>query len=102
MSQCNTQEVNENGLRANKIEGTQVLKDGDVKGVKGGVIALMELARDGKFEDFKAAWQQFDLNLNRGVSSTDVKFGEQQMELEMLYAKQIQALAKLYEDEELA
>ncbi|CAM6027369.1 unnamed protein product [Sphagnum balticum] len=89
----------ENELWANKIQGTEVLKD---EHVKGGVIALMELARDGHVDDFKAAWQQF--NLNRGVAfeSTDVKFGEQEMELEMLYAKQIQGLAKLYEDEELA
>ncbi|CAM6027366.1 unnamed protein product [Sphagnum balticum] len=62
----------------------------------------MELARDGHVDDFKAAWQHF--NLNRGVAfeSTDVKFGEQELELEMLYAKQIQALANLYEDEEQA
>jgi ankyrin repeat protein len=101
MSQSNTQQVKDpkNGLWANKIEGTQVLKD---EHVKGGVIALMELARDGHVDDFKAAWKQF--NLNRGVAfgSTDVKFEEQEMELEMLYAKQIQALVKLYEDEELA
>jgi hypothetical protein len=43
-------------------------------------------------------------NLNRGVAFElkDVKFGEQKAAIAKLYAKQIQALAKLYEDEELA
>jgi ankyrin repeat protein len=90
-------------LQANKIHGTEYLTDTHVRPhVDCGVIGLMELARDGKVGDFKAKWHYF--NLNRGVAfkSTDVKFGEQKTGLAILYAKQIQALAKLYEDEELA
>ncbi len=90
-------------LHANKIHGTEYLTDTHVRPrVDCGVIGLMELARDGKVGDFKAKWRYF--NLNRGVAfkSTDVKFGEQKTGLAILYAKQIQALAKLYEDEELA
>jgi ankyrin repeat protein len=90
-------------LWANKIDGTEDLTDTEVGlDVKCGVIGLMESARDGKLGDFVAKWQHF--NLNRGVAfeSTDVKFRDQKMELEMLYAKQIQALAKLYEDDKRA
>jgi ankyrin repeat protein len=89
----------ESKLWAEKLHGTEHLTDAEVKC---GVIGLMELARDGELGDFEAKWQKF--NLNRGVAfeSTHVKFGEQEMELAKLYAKQIQALAELYEDEELA
>ncbi|CAM6055622.1 unnamed protein product [Sphagnum tenellum] len=89
-------------LLANKIDGTQDLTDANFKDFNYGVIGLMESARDGTVKDFQAKWNL--INLNRGVAfeSTDVKFGDQKMGLEMLYAKQIQALAKLYEDEELA
>jgi ankyrin repeat protein len=108
----NTAEINlqankingtESKLRANKIDGTEDLTDTHVRRyVECGVIGLMESARDGKLGDFVAKWQHF--NLNRGVAfkSTDVKFRDQKMELEMLYAKQILALAKLYADDERA
>jgi ankyrin repeat protein len=108
----NTAEINlqankingtESKLRANKIDGTEDLTDTHVRRyVECGVIGLMESARDGELGDFVAKWQHF--NLNRGVAfeSTDVKFRDQKMELEMLYAKQIEALAKLYEDDERA
>jgi ankyrin repeat protein len=96
----NTAKIN---LQANKIDGTEDLTDTHVRRyVECGVIGLMESARDGELGDFVAKWQHF--NLNRGVAfeSTDVKFRDQKMELEMLYAKQIEALAKLYEDDERA
>ncbi|CAK9873828.1 unnamed protein product [Sphagnum jensenii] len=116
----NTAEINlqankingtESKLWANKIDGTEDLTDthvrpyvecGVIGSVECGVIGLMESARDGKLGDFVAKWQNFSLNRGVAFESTDVKFRDQKMELEMLYAKQIQALAKLYEDDERA
>jgi ankyrin repeat protein len=92
-------------LRANKIHEIEHLTDTHVgRYVEGGVIGLMELARDGDVRDFKAKWQHF--NLNRGAAFKDVKFGEQEKALVKLYAKQVRAVTKLVtklcEDDEQA
>jgi len=92
--------VSEIELWADMMEGTEELTDSDAMERAGcSVIALMELARDGRdVAAFKAAWHHF--NLNRGVAfeSRDVKFGEQETALAKLYEdeKQARALAKLY------
>jgi hypothetical protein len=86
-------------LQANKIKPTEPLNDTANILAGYGVIALMESARDDDVAPFKVNWHQ--IHLNRGVG-TYVKFGEQKTKLAKLYAEQIRALAKLYEDGEQA